>query len=450
MEGVGIVACSWGEVAAWCRPEGAVLIPPSPGWAGFPSLFMSHPSQNRFLIIVILGALSTISPFAIDMYLPAFPQIAAALHTSAAKISLSLASYFAGMALGQLIYGPLLDRFGRKLPLYGGLGLFLLACAGCLVSRSVEWLVAMRFVQGLGGCAAQVAAMAMVRDFFPAQETARIISLLILVLSVSPLLAPSTGVFVAVHLGWQWVFILLAAFVLVMLAVSKWVLPEGHAPDATVSLRPGAIVANYVTVLQEPQFLTYALAGSFAFSGLLVYVASSPIVFMGVFHVSPQMFGAIFAGLAVGFVGSNQVNILLLRKFSSEQIFLGALLVECPVALLLLVGTGLGWFGLDSTLVLLFIALSSLGLTCPNSAALSLVPFDRNIGSAAALLGFLQIGISGLASAAIGIFNSTTLFPVALILAGTSWVGLAILLVGRRRIPAVRYVEEKDAHLLPH
>jgi len=127
-------------------------------------------SRNRYLIIIILGALSTISPFAIDMYLPAFPEIAAALHTSTAKISLSLASYFAGLAAGQLFYGPLLDRFGRKLPLYAGLVLFITASLLCLCSPTVEWLIALRFVQALGGCAAQVAAMAMVRDFFHVDE----------------------------------------------------------------------------------------------------------------------------------------------------------------------------------------------------------------------------------------------------------------------------------------
>ena len=411
---------------------------------------MSQPTHNRVLIIVILGALSTISPFAIDMYLPAFPAIAAALGTSTAKVSLSLSSYFAGMAAAQLFYGPLLDRFGRKLPLYAGLLLFIVASVLCLFARNVESLIALRFVQALGGCAAGVAAMAMVRDFFPAKETAKIISLLILVISASPLLAPSAGVFVAAHLGWQWVFIVLSAFVLLMLAVSAWVLPEGHEPDRSISLRPAPILRNYVSVLKEPQFLTYALAGAFAFSGLLVYVASSPIVFMEVFHVSQQQFGAIFAGLSVGFIGSNQINVLLLRKFTSEQIFRATLLVECPVALLFLVGTINGWFGLPATLVLLFIALSALGLGFPNAAALALVPFDHNIGSAAAMLGFLQIGVAGVASASIGVFNSHTLMPVTLALAATSWIGLAILLLGKRRIPQLRFVEEKDAHPLGH
>jgi DHA1 family bicyclomycin/chloramphenicol resistance-like MFS transporter len=402
------------------------------------------------LIILILGALSTISPFAIDMYLPAFPGIAAALHTSTAKISLSISSYFVGIAAGQLLYGPLLDRFGRKLPLYSGLVLFIVASLLCLASRTVDWLVALRFLQALGGCAAQVAAMAMVRDFFPVHETAKIISLLILILGVSPLLAPTMGGLVALHLGWQWVFIVLALFALSVLFVCWRWLPEGHSPDPAVSLRPGPIIRNFADVLKDRQFLTYALSGAFAFSGLLVYVAGSPIIFMEVFHVSAATFGAIFAGLSVGFIGSNQVNVILLRKYSSEQIFRAALWVECPSALLFFLGTVWGWFGLEMTLVLLFVALSSLGLAYPNAAALALAPFDRNIGSASAMLGFLQIGASSIASASIGIFDFHTMMPVALMLAATSWLGWAILVIGRRGISQLRFVEESGANLLPH
>src|SRR6201999_2207457 len=153
-----------------------------------------------------------------------------------------------------------------------------------------------------------------------------------------------------------------------------WCLPQAHTADRSVSLMPGPIFRNYSAVLVEPQFLTYSLAGAFAFSGLLVYVAGSPIIFMEVFHVSAGTFGAIFAGLSVGFIGSNQINVLLLRKFTSEQIFRGALLVECPAALLFLIGSINGWFGLPATLVLLFIALSSLGLAYPNAAALAMSP----------------------------------------------------------------------------
>lgn len=406
---------------------------------------MSHSQRNRTLIIFILGSLATVSPFAIDMYLPAFSQIALGLHTTTAKISLSVSSYFAGLAAGQLFYGPLLDRFGRKRPLYAGLLLFAVASLLCAGARSSEWLVALRFLQALGGCVAQVAAMAMVRDFFPVHETAKIISMLILILGVSPLLAPTVGGFVSVSLGWPWVFIVLASVALANLAIVFWYLPEGHPPDGSVVLHPRPICRNYAGVLQEPQFITFGLASAFALSGLLVYVTCSSIIFMEVFHVSARVFGLVFAGLAVGAIGSNQVNIWLLRRFSSEQIFRTALLVECPTTLIFLIGTHEGWFGLGATFVLLFISLTSVGFVCPNAAALALAPFAENIGSAVAMLGFLQIAVSGLASASIGIFDSHGMLPVTAIFGATSWIALAIYFAGKRRLGEVRFVEEKGA-----
>ncbi len=411
---------------------------------------MSHPSHNRTLIILILGSLSTISPFAIDMYLPSFPEISTALHTTTAKVSLSVSSYFAGLAVGQIIYGPLLDRFGRKIPMYIGLSVFAIASLLCLGTRNIEWLVAMRFIQALGGCSAQVASMAMVRDFFPVRDTAKIISLLILILGVSPLLAPTVGGFVSVHFGWQWVFILLAIVACVNIAVCYWYLPAGHTPDRSVSLRPMPILRNFAAVLKELQFTTFAFSGAFAFSGLLVYVAGSPIIFEEQFQLTPRQFGIVFAALAVGFIGSNQINVLLLRKFSGVRIFCASLLVVCPTALIFLLGTSRGWFGLGATLVLLFITLTSLGLTYPNAAALALSPINHNIGSASAMLGFIQIGVSGLASASIGVFNTKGLLPVVLVLAVTSWIGLGVFILGMRLIPKLRFVEEEGATPLGH
>ena len=383
------------------------------------------------------------------MYLPAFPDIARVLHTSTERVSLSVSSYFAGLAVGQLIYGPLLDRFGRKIPLYVGLVLFAVASLLCLTAHTVAALVATRFLQALGGCAAQVAAMAMVRDFFPVKETARIISWLILILGVSPLLAPTVGSFVAAQWGWRWVFIILAVVALLNLVVCAVLLPHGHTPDKTVSLRLSPILRNYAAVLKEPQFLVFALASAFAFGGLLAYVASAPIIFMDVFKVGPREFGLIFAGLATGFIGSNQFNILLLRRWTSAQIFSAALLVAFPVSVIILIGTLTG-LSLWPTLVLLFIALSSAGLTGPNGAALAISPFARNIGSASAMLGFLQIGISVVTSSAIGLSNSHQLLPVGLALSGTSGIALAIYQVGRRRIGQLRFVEEEGATPLAH
>ena len=383
------------------------------------------------------------------MYLPAFGQMAAELHTTPAKISLSLSSYFIGLAAGQLIYGPLLDRFGRKRPLYFGLGLFIVASLCCMRAHTVETLVALRFVQALGGCAAQVSAMAMVRDFFPVAETAKILSLLILILSVSPMLAPTIGTFVTATLGWPWVFVVLVVLVVVLLAVIRFSLPEGHQPDTSIVLHPLPIVRGYAEILKHPQFYTFSLAGAFSFSGVLVYVAGSPIIFMDSFHVTRQGYSAIFAGLSVGFIGSNQLNILLMRRFTSAQIFGGALLVECVMTLFFLVGTYNHWFGLATTLVQLFILLSCLGLTYPNAAALALAPFVKNVGSASALLGFVQIGAASLASSCVGIFNSKGILPVLVIFASTAWIALGIFTIGRRNL-LTEHRPATDATAMPH
>jgi DHA1 family bicyclomycin/chloramphenicol resistance-like MFS transporter len=403
---------------------------------------MKNTKHNSTLIILILGSLSTVSPFSIDMYLPAFSQIATDFGTTPARISLSVTSYFIGLAIGQMIYGPLLDRFGRKKPLYAGLIIFLFTCIGCMQAQSTEALVALRFLQALGGCVAWVAALAMVRDFFPVEQSARVFSLLILVIGLSPLLAPTLGGFIAEGLGWRWVFIVLALIVFAILMVTIFFLPEGHKPDPTVSLKAKPMLRTFLSILKNPQFYTYSLAGAFAFSSLFIYVAGSPVIFMEIYKVSPQVYGGIFALLSVGFIGGSQLNILINRKYSSEQIFRVALLVLVVTSITFITGSANNWFGLESTIALFFIALSCLGLTNPNATALALAPFSKNVGSASALLGFLQIGVAGLASAGIGLFNATDSVPVALIMTVTSVVALGILMVGRKQIGEVKVTSE--------
>ncbi len=206
---------------------------------------MNQSKNSKFSLILVLGSLTALSPFAIDMYLPAFPKMAEDLGATVPQVSLSLSSYFIGLAAGQLFYGPLLDRFGRKMPLYCGLLIFILATVGCLTSRSVETLVVFRFIQAIGGCAANVAAMAMVRDFFEPKESAKIFSLLVLILGVSPLLAPTAGGILSTYFGWQSVFVVLGIIGVLMLALSIFFLPKGYEPDKELSLHPVAIAKNY-------------------------------------------------------------------------------------------------------------------------------------------------------------------------------------------------------------
>jgi MFS transporter, DHA1 family, multidrug resistance protein len=261
--------------------------------AGTETFPVTRTRGANLLIILILGALSTVSPFSIDMYLPAFPQIAHDLGTTPSEISLSVSGYFIGLAGGQLFYGPVLDRFGRKPPLYVGLSLFVLASIGCATARSPEAFIAFRLLQAIGGCSAGVGALAMVRDFFPVDESAKIISLLILVISVSPLFAPSLGSLITAGAGWPWIFAVLAGYALILIAVLALVLPEGHKTDRGISLKPAAVVTEFRAIIALPQFSTYAIAGAFSFAGLFVYVTGAPIIFIGAFHLDRNVFGLV-------------------------------------------------------------------------------------------------------------------------------------------------------------
>ena len=395
--------------------------------------------RSSLFILCLLGALSVISPFSIDMYLTAYLQVAGDFAVSTNAISLTLSAYFIGLAAGQLFYGPFLDRFGRKLPLAAGLLLYILASIGCAFSTSIDMLVAMRFLQGLGGCGAQVASLAMVRDFFPPKQSAKILSSLFLFIAVSPLLAPTVGGFVVAWWGWRAVFVALLLVVAIILALTWLLLPEGHKPDRGISLKLGPILREYWTIARHPYFATYALSGAFSFSGLFAYVAGSPIVFMENFHFSAGAYSKIFALLAVGFIGSSQLNVLLLKKFSSRTLFGAVLSMQVAGSLAFLIGTWGGWLGLEGTIALFFVSLACVGVTYPNAAAIALMPFSRNAGSAAALLGFIQLGIGAVISSGISIGKSSGNLPIIGILAVTSVTAGIVLLIGVRRARAATH-----------
>lgn len=388
---------------------------------------MTRSHRGNLLIILILGAMSTVSPFSVDMYLPAFLEIAQDLGTTPAAISFSVSGYFIGLALGQLFYGPLLDRFGRKRPLYGGLSLFIVASFGCIAARSPGLFVAFRLLQALGGCVAQVGAISMVRDFFPVQESARIFSLLILILSVSPLFAPSIGSLFATTIGWRWIFVLLAGFALVLIVLIGTLLPEGRKANPDISLRPRAVLAGFGRVFGHPQFYTYAVGGAFSFAGLFVYVAGSPIIFIDTFNVGPRTYGMIFALLAGGFIGGSQLNIWLSRRHQDKNIFRAALICQNVIMLAIVIGTWFGWYGLAANVGLLFLYLPFCGIAYPNAAAIALAPFSKNVGSAAALLGFLQMGIGALSSTGVGLLRSSSTLPIYIVMGATALIGLVIV-----------------------
>jgi len=390
--------------------------------------------QRHFIIILILGLLTTVSPFSIDMYLPGFPAIASDLHTSIAQVQLSLTAYLIGIALGQLLYGPMLDRFGRKLPLYVGLGIYLLASIGCALTTSIEMLILMRLLQALGGCVGLVAAQALVRDLFPVDQIAQVFSLLTLVLAVSPMIAPTVGGYATVSLGWHSIFVILAAITGLILVGVYYALPNGKAPDSSLSLRPKAVLGNFFTVLKQPQFLTYSLVSGIATAAPFAYISGSPDVFMNLYKVSEQQYGWIFSFLAIAIIAPSQFNRFLLKRFSSEQIIYTTLLYQSTIGLIMVFGTWAGWFGLYGLIGILFLFLCGQGLTAPNSTALSLSPFTRHAGSASALMGSFRMASGAVVSGAVSLLHNHTAMPMVGVMTTCSILGLVILLVGQRMI----------------
>lgn len=400
--------------------------------------------QQRTTIILVLGALAALGPFSIDMYLPGFPAIAEDLNTSIAQVGLSLTSYFIGISVGQLIYGPVIDRFGRKRPLFFGLALYAVAAFGCALSPDISWLIGLRLLLALGGCVGMVAGRAMVRDLFPASETAKVFSTLMLVMGVAPIIAPTLGGYVTAAFGWRYIFYLLVVLALALILIIMRFLPESKGPDESISLKPGPVLKDYLQVLREPGFVTNAVAGSVAFAGMFSYISGSPYVFMEYLGLSETLYGWMFGLNAFGFIAGSQLNRLWLQKNSSRQVSMrvGGLLF---IAGLLLVFGSL-WTGFHATafLGLIFIYLFWLGFLVPNTTAMALQPFTRSAGSASALLGSFQMVAGALASVLVSYFHNGTAIPMAMTMALCATIALAALLVQKHKLKKTAFAHASN------
>jgi len=383
-------------------------------------------------LILILGSLTALGPFSIDMYLPGFAGIAKDLNTSVANVSMTLSSYFIGISAGQLLYGPLLDRFGRKKPLFIGMLVYILASLGCVFVKDIDTFIGLRFIQAIGSCAATVASVSMVRDLFPVKDIPKVFSLLMLVVGLSPMLAPTIGGYITADYGWHTVFFILMCMGILILLAAQIGLPNTYKPDTSISLKPKPIITNFISIVKEPQFYTYAFTGAVAFSGLFTYVAASPILFMDIFKVDAKVYGWIFAFMSLSFISASQLNSVLLNRFKSEQMIFGALITQSVIVILFLLLSINNLLGLYITMLFLFLA--CLGISNPNTAGLTLAPFSRNAGSASALMGAIQLGLGALASFAVGIFVKNSAVPMVVIMTVTTLLALLILILGKRNI----------------
>lgn len=390
--------------------------------------------RDRFFAIFTLGLLSAMGAFSIDMYLPGFPDIARDLHTTIPHIALSITSFFIGISVGQMIYGPLLDKYGRKKPLYIGLIVYIIASVMCSFAADAGMLIGIRLLQALGSCAGMVVSRALVRDIFPVNEIAKIFSLLMLVLAISPIIAPTLGGYMTAAFGWRSIFYVLTGIGVAALILSWKTLPAGREPASSLSLLPRPIIQSFREVARVPQFYTYAFSGAIASSGLYAYIAGSPFVFMEWYHVSEKQYGWIFAIIAIGLITASQVNTVLLRKYTSEQIVRIALLCQCVAGMLLVAGALFHVLGLYSTIFLIWLFLSTQGFAFPNASALSLAPFAHNAGTASALMGAIQLGMGSVSTAMVSLLSNGTPVPMTAVMCCSAVCSFMILLWGQKII----------------
>jgi MFS transporter, DHA1 family, multidrug resistance protein len=374
--------------------------------------------------LVLLALLTAVGPMSIDMYLPSFQALEAELGESGGSAEWTLATFFIGLALGQLAYGPLSDRYGRKPPLYFGLAIYTLAALGCSTADSLYGLMGWRFLQGLGGCAGMVIARASVRDRLEGNQAAEAFSLMVLVMGLAPMLAPLAGGWVLKWFGWRAIFGVLAVFGLLLIAGVRFVLDETRAPVASSF---SSVVATYRTLLADREFMTYTLLGGLLAAGMFAYISGSPEVFMQVHEIPAERYGMLFGLNALGFVIASQINVRLLRRFQSRQLLHAGTIAAVVSVSVMLLAELRGGAPLPVLAAGIFCYLLSLGFTNPNSTALALASQKQNAGAASALLGTLQFLLGTVSGAVLGALSTGTALPLVAIMALCAGTALVLL-----------------------
>ena len=392
-----------------------------------------HPTRGT---ILLLGALVAFGALTIDLYLPALPAIGVGFGATPAAAQSTLVAFFIGMAIGQLVYGPVSDRIGRRPPMLFGIGVYIAASLACALAPTLGALVAGRFVQALGCCSGMVIARAVVRDRFDHQDTARIFSLLTLVLGVAPLVAPTVGGWLVTLLGWRAVFGGMALFGTVI-GIAVWLrLAESRTAETATKARGETPLAAYADLLMQRRLLGYLLAAALGGATLFTYIASAPDLVIMIWGFSPATFGLIFAVIAVGVIGSSQVNRRLLDRYSSDAILRVASLAGVGCGAALLAATLLAtdkWL----VLALLFATLSSNGFIGANALAGGLAVDPLRSGSTSGLFGASSFGVGAAAAALAGSFHDGTARPMAAVMAGSLVLGaVALFALAFSRQPA--------------
>lgn len=385
------------------------------------------PGQGRRLII-ILGTLTAFGPMSIDMYLPGLPSMASDLAAPVSAVQMTLSSFFIGMALGQMFFGPLSDRFGRRPLLLAGIVLYVLTSALCALSTGIEMLIGLRLLQALGGSAASVIARAMVRDFFAGDEAARVLSLIMLVMGAAPLIAPFIGGYVLVWFQWRAIFWVLAGFGLLCFFLVLSALPESHPAERRSRHGLVGMLGVYGRILAHRGAMGYLLANATGYGGMFAFFAGSPFVYIKIFAVAPEHYGYLFAVNVVGLMSVSFLNARLVLRLGAHRLFVLGTILTAGGGLVLLFDAWTGFGGLPGIVIPLFVSIGSLSLIGANGLALALDRFPQAAGSVSALSGGLMFLFGALSAGAVSLFHDGSAMAMAVVIAVTGVTTLALQL----------------------
>jgi DHA1 family bicyclomycin/chloramphenicol resistance-like MFS transporter len=384
---------------------------------------------------IVLGLLAAVGPFAIDMYLPSLPTISADLGASTAATQLTLTVFFVAFGVCQLVYGPVSDMIGRKRPLYFGLAVFLAGSIGCAFAPDIDALIVCRVIQGIGASSVMVIPRAIIRDLHTGVEAARLMSLVMLVFSVSPILAPLAGSALIVLFGWRAVFVAVSAATLLSLALTAFSLPETRPPEERVRVGLGSVLGGFGLLLRDGRFMGLTFIGGFGMCSFFAFLASSSFVYIGHFGLTPMQYSFAFSVNAVGFIGASQLSGALGARFGLSRVVVAAVAAYTLFACILFAVTALGIDSLAVLVALLFMTFAFLGLVIPSTMVLSLDDHGPIAGMASALGGTLQMVTGGIMIAVVSAFFDGTAKPMVSAIAGCAVAAavLAVLTLSRPR-----------------
>ncbi|PWU06835.1 MAG: Bcr/CflA family drug resistance efflux transporter [Terriglobia bacterium] len=373
-------------------------------------------SRLRHLeLLVLLGTLQAFAPLSIDMYLPAMPVMEKVFHTSAAAVQTTMVTFLIGFALGQSLYGPITDRFGRKPPLYWSLLLFVASSAACALSPSIRVMSIFRLLQAVAACGGSVMSRAMVRDLFPPEELRRVFSMLVLVLGVSPVIAPLIGSYLLLWFGWKAAFITQALVGMACLAGMHFRLPESLAHEHRRPLDWNAITSSYSALFKDHTFLGASVVCGFSTAGAFAYITSAPFVFISLYKVPVEHFGWLFGAVAAGMVAASQINGRLPHRIPLWRVLRTANVVQLGAGMLLLLTVLTGVGGLAGVFAAVFIYVSAQGFVFPNGSAIAMMRHGKIAGTASALLGTNQFLIAAGCATFLGFLDNPAV-PMAIVI----------------------------------